>query len=523
MADLSHITLPSGTTYDLKDEYLRSEWSDYQGGETLRGVSLLSISGSSASLDDSFNSAMAKYTNAYAPGRIAQMVADGVGYDWVPVYANANTITVKLIRADATNVYAVELTAASTDSSPMLGTYTVVPINDVTDTYSASSHSAMSGVAVANAIASAMVGAAAFQGVVNANSTISGAAYKKGMYWVVGTAGTYVGVTCEVGDFIFAIADKGASYSANDFSVVQANIDMSVFGDLAYKDTASAAYTPAGTVSQPTFTGTQGNISVSGTLPNSVSLSTAVPPAPTPGVADVTPAGTVSQPTFTGTEGNVSVSGTATGSVSTVYNGTASGASGNFTPEGTVSQPTFTGTEFSSTGTFTPAGTVSKPNVTVTPSTGTVNSITNVGTLPELTMTVTNETLTFSWSAGTLPTKGSDQTVLTGVSAALAAAPSFTGTQGTVSVSGTATGTVSQPTFTGTKKYAHHTFSGSSFNSTGTFTPSGTVSQPTFTGSTKYVSATVGTASKTLTGTFTPEGTVSKPSFSGTQATIEVS
>ena len=37
-------------------------------------------------------------------------------------------------------------------------------------------------------------------------------------------AGTYVGETCEVGDMIFAIADKGASYSADDFSVVQNNI-----------------------------------------------------------------------------------------------------------------------------------------------------------------------------------------------------------------------------------------------------------------------------------------------------------
>ena len=48
---------------------------------------------------------------------------------------------------------------------------------------------------------------------------------------------------------------------------------------------------------------------------------------------------------------------------------------------------------------------------------------------------------------------------------------SFTGTEGNLSVSGTTTGSVSQPTFTGTKVQL-----------AGTTTAAGTVSQPTFTG-----------------------------------------
>ena len=76
------------------------------------------------------------------------------------------------------------------------------------------------------AVEAAQVGAAMFQGTVNANTTISNSDYKKGYYWIVATAGTYVGDTCEVGDMVFAIADKGASYSASDFSVVQTNINM---------------------------------------------------------------------------------------------------------------------------------------------------------------------------------------------------------------------------------------------------------------------------------------------------------
>lgn len=170
-------------------------------------------------------------------------------------------------------------------------------------------------------------------------------------------------------------------------------------------------------------------------------------------------------------------------------------ASGSFTPAGTVSQPTFNGDTMNSTGSFTPAGSVKLTNsnktaavstaesgaVTYTPdgtvaaptisvktagTTTTVNSITAVGTLPSY--TVSGEVLTLT--QGTLPTKGKNQTVKTGDAAYQATAPEFTGTgvrlvtgnisvpssasfsgtAGAVSVSGTPSGTVSQPTFTGT-------------------------------------------------------------------------
>lgn len=291
--------------------------------------------------------------------------------------------------------------------------------------------------------------------------------------------------------------------------------DMGSLRALAFKDSASGTYTPAGSVSQPTFTGTPGDIDIS-----------------------ATPTGTVSKPTFSGTQATITVSGTPTGSVtiSKAATGTA-----NYTPEGTVSQPTFTGTSFSSSGTYkpegsvtistsqtgtanyTPAGSVSAPTITVTPNTTTVNSITDVGTLPTWTGTVANENLTIGWSAGTLPTKGDNTTVATGIQSATASQPSFTGTgavltaafDGTsksVSVSGTPTGNVSQPTFTGTGAVLQGSFSGTSFNSTGTYTPAGSVSQPTFTGDAIETTAT-----------YTPAGTVSKPTFTGTQATITVS
>jgi len=96
--------------------------------------------------------------------------------------------------------------------------------------------------------------------------------------------------------------------------------DMSGLGALALKDTASATYTPAGTVSQPTFTGTS-----------------------TTSTGSFTPEGTVSKPTFTGTQGSVSVKGTPSGTIG-VGTGTA-----NYTPDGSVSTPTITVTPSTTT------------------------------------------------------------------------------------------------------------------------------------------------------------------------------
>ena len=77
-------------------------------------------------------------------------------------------------------------------------------------------------------------------------------------------------------------------------------------------------------------------------------------------------------------------------------------------------------------GSYTPAGTV---NVTQgDDSTTTVNSITAIGTLPSF--TVSGENMIFN--AGTLPTKGSDTTVVT-VSGTRTA--SFSGTVATITVS----------------------------------------------------------------------------------------
>ncbi len=217
-------------------------------------------------------------------------------------------------------------------------------------------------------------------------------------------------------EYITITQDSGSTYQWEKFgSIVTPDlsnyVSKSEAGDLAYKDSASGSFTPSGTVSQPTFTGE------------------------------------------------------------------STTSTGKFTPSGSVSltnsnQSATVAPAESGTATYTPAGSVSAPTISVASAgaTTTVNSITAVGTLPELTTTVSNGTLTIGWSAGTLPTKGSNTTVKTGDASYSASAPSFTGTgvrlvtddisvpssasfsgtEGNVSVTGTPSGTVSQPSFTGT-------------------------------------------------------------------------
>lgn len=86
----------------------------------------------------------------------------------------------------------------------------------------------------------------------------------------------------------------------------------------------------------------------------------------------------------------------------------------------------------SASASYTPAGSVSAPTVTVAVNTASVTPITGVGTLPNFTASVSNETLTLGFSAGSLPTKGTVVTVATGIKSASASAPSFTGTNATI-------------------------------------------------------------------------------------------
>ena len=289
------------------------------------------------------------------------------------------------------------------------------------------------------------------------------------------------------------------------------SVNLDDIGELGYADTASASYTPAGTVSQPTFSGTAATI----TVKNSSSITKTVSPAGS-GEATYTPAGTVSQPTFSGTSKSIVGS----------FSGTQGSVSVSGTPNGSVSLETGTGTGYT---TITPAGSVSVGAdkeggavvKTVTGSTGSIATFGSAGSLPSLTTSVGTgddaETLIFTFSQGTLPTAGS-ATVVTSVSS----------TAGDLSFSGTAAGI--KATFSGssTTSTGNFTPAGSVALETGTgtgsvdVTPAGTVSQPTFSGTGARLQTTFAAEDITSTGSYTPAGTVSQPTFSGTAATITV-
>ena len=98
--------------------------------------------------------------------------------------------------------------------------------------------------------------------------------------------------------------------------------NLNGMGDLAYKDSASGAYTPAGSVSTPSFTGD-----------------------------------------------TVSVTVTA-----------AANSNGNYQPSGTISGVSFTGASMNSTGKFTPAGSVTVSTNTTSATTATVSSTSGTAT-----------------------------------------------------------------------------------------------------------------------------------------------
>lgn len=136
--------------------------------------------------------------------------------------------------------------------------------------------------------------------------------------------------------------------------------------------------------------------------------------------------GSSTNPITIGGEPVTAVSGniTAYGNDEFIFNGTVWQAFGNLEDLGELAY------EDSATGSFTPEGSVSKPSITVTPTTANVPNVTDVGSMP--TYTVTGETLVIG--AGATPTLGTAIAAMTGASAELDAAPTFSGTAGTVTV-----------------------------------------------------------------------------------------
>ena len=125
-------------------------------------------------------------------------------------------------------------------------------------------------------------------------------------------------------------------------------------------------------------------------------------------------------------------------------------ASSYYIPAGTVSQPTFTGETETIAFTGQLSGNVSTPIVTVTPTTTRINSISSVGTSPNLEVSISEETLILDWSQGTLPSKTDNILVVTGIESVESSDITFTGQEFSVEGEYTPRGNISRPVFIGT-------------------------------------------------------------------------
>ena len=255
---------------------------------------------------------------------------------------------------------------------------------------------------------------------------------------------------------------------------------------LAFKDSASTTYQPAGTINTISFTG------------SALTMSTSYTPV-----------------------GNVTVSVTSTASAQYAVSSTATGAT-TYKPAGSVTSPTFTGTaaNIAMSTSYTPAGTVSTVAIGVNeagattsinnPTPKTVTSAITVAapgaTAPAHNLTyydVSSENLRL-YQIGYSTIASIDTTSVTvktgDASYKMNGNPTFTGTEATISASTgyTPAGSNSIPTFDGTAVRLvtstisiPNTFSGSFSGAAATIsvsgTPSGSVTQPVFTGTTTTI------------------------------------
>ena len=359
--------------------------------------------------------------------------------------------------------------------------------------------------------------------------------------------------------------------------------NLTGLGGLAYKNSASTTYQPAGTINTISFTGSALTMSTSYTPAGGVTVNVtstasaqyAVSKAASGG-ATYTPEGSVSTPSFTGTAANIAMSTnyTPAGGVSfttanrTLEISTTTSGTKSYQPAGAVgltsSSKTLNITASANTaGNYRPAGTVSTVAIGVNAA-GATTSINNPSpknvasavtaaapgaTAPSNNLTyydVSNENLRL-YQIGyntTASITTTSVTVKTGdASYKMNAAPTFSGTTAQLDVDSFTL--PNGATFTGTTVHlvadsfvlptaASFTGTASTISMSTGYTPAGTNSKPTFTGTgARLVTSTISIpdgfsgsfsgAAATITVSGTPSGSVTQPVFTGTTATITVS
>ena len=170
--------------------------------------------------------------------------------------------------------------------------------------------------------------------------------------------------------------------------------DLGTLKALAFKDSASGTYTPAGSVTS-SFTGSSSNVSFTISANES---------------GNYTPAGSISGTSFTGASMTSTGKFTPSGSVSLTNSNTtatvsaASSGEATYTPAGSISGASFTGASMTSTGKFTPSGSVSltssNTTATVSPAESGTATYTPAGTVGTPTISVSSAGATSSAATG---------------------------------------------------------------------------------------------------------------------------
>lgn len=267
------------------------------------------------------------------------------------------------------------------------------------------------------------------------------------------------------------------------------------------------------------------------------------------GTTTYTPAGTIVNKGFTGTQSTISLNYTPEGTVTASFEGSQGTVTTSGVPAGVV---TIGEIVASLTGNYTPQGTINGVVTAVTTTSVTVNEVTDRGTLPSLTgdytsllkVNVSNEDLTFTavsnwFSAGALPTISS--VTFSAVNSVTTSDVALSGTTVLISAGFSGTDTTFSGTFTPAGNIINGSFVGTPTTISTSYTPSGTISAD-FSGTGTRLTGTFASANVSVEGTFTPQGTLSisgsrvvsasgtftpagsiSATFSGTPSTITVS
>jgi len=353
MADISVIKLPSGSDYNIKDAWARQQLEAITGGNALVfiGVTTTALSdGSTTSpitIDSENVTPQTGNVVFYTPTGEPTQEFIWNGTSWQLFGAAADILGALAYKDSASG----KVTATGTISTPTFtGSSSAVTIT-ATDNTSGNYQpkGSISGIAWTGA---SMTSTGKFTpagsvtvGTTTSTATVSAAASGTTTYTPGGSVGTptisvkTAGSTTTIKNptsttcakTVVAQAPSATSHPSNNLTYYAVDGETLSLYQLGYT-TGAAITTSDVTVktgdaayesSQPSWTGTAVRL-VTGNI--------------------TTPTGSGS---FSGTEGNVSVSGTTTGSISSqgTFTGTKAQLSGTTTAAGSVSQPTFTGDE----------------------------------------------------------------------------------------------------------------------------------------------------------------------------------